>query len=236
MGETNVAEQGKAEGTTGQENPQADLKQTSEGKGQTSQTPETFTREQVEKELSDRLTEAGRTATALEKAKADIAKRETAVKEAEAKRQREDEERELRELEEATKEDPEVKPTLLAYKKKLAEKARNLIEEKAEIERRKAELEANEAGYSERFKKAATVELESMVFAAAAKHKVDANILKDKVDRLKLKDEESIDVIASAMPKKAGTTKTDSGKTIGGEDTSNLSPKEKIQRGLDEKK
>ena len=236
MGETKEAVQGEVGNEAGQ-TPQPDGTQTSDGKdGNTSKAPETFTREQVEKELSDRLTEAGRTATALEKAKADIAKRETAVKEAEAKRQREDEERELRELEEATKEDPEVKPTLLAYKKKLAEKARNLIEEKAEIERRKAELEANEAGYSERFKKAATVELESMVFAAAAKHKVDANILKDKVDRLKLKDEESIDVIASAMPKKAGTTKTDSGKTIGGEDTSNLSPKEKIQRGLDEKK
>ena len=190
----------------------------------------------MDKYVSDQLTLSGREAKSIEKMKADIEKRETAVKEAEVKRQRDDDERELRELEEATKDDPDVRPTLLAYKKKLADKARKLSEDRAEIDRRKAELEANEGSYSERFKKADATELEATIFEAATKHKVDANILKDKVDRLNLKDKESINELASALPKKVEIKTPDSGKTIGGEDTSELSPREKIQRGLDEKK
>ena len=50
----------------------------------------------------------------------------------------------------------------------------------------------------------------------AAKHGVDAVVLKDKAKRLDLKDRAQIDEIASVLPKKAVVPTTDGGKISGG--------------------
>ena len=75
-----------------------DIETSADNQG-TSKETETFTKEQVEKMVSDRLAQAGREAKSLETRQADLDKREAQIKETMAQIQKAEEERELRELE-----------------------------------------------------------------------------------------------------------------------------------------
>lgn len=207
MGETTNVEQGKATSGSGQK-PQPQEKQTSvDGSGTTS--TQTFTEsEEYKKAVSDRVTELGRKYGDLTKREQTLEAREQVLREAEERHQQEQESKEMAELEEATQDEPEVKPKLLDIKKKLAERHKD-------IARREAELKTNEAKYAEKFKSADEAEFEVTVFEIANKNEVDASVLKDKAERLKLRDEASISEIASVMAKKTESGEHDSGKTMG---------------------
>ena len=219
----------------GTETKQGDVKTSATEQG-TSKETQTFTQEQVDKQISDRLAQAGREVKTVEKMRADIEKRENAIRETEERLQQEQEERELRELEGVAQENPEEKPTLEAYRKKLANQRREL---NTKIAQYKPILDAIEAlgitdgvSLTQRIKNAEEAEFEITIFDIANEHKVDAGILKDKAEKLKLKDEASINEIAAVMPKKAETEPTDSGKTAGGIDLSNMTPDEELKEGF----
>ena len=121
--------------------------------------------------------------------------------------QKAEEERELRELEGLT-EDPKVKQDLASYKKKLAEQKRALIQ-------MEADLKTKEAQFNEKFEKATKTELELTISAVAKEQNVDLEVLKEKINKLGLKDKDSIVEIASVMQKKNTYPAPDSGKTLG---------------------
>jgi hypothetical protein len=201
-----------------------DIETSADNQG-TSEETETFTKEQVEKMVSDRLAQAGREAKSLETRQADLDKREAQIKETMAQIQKAEEERELRELEGLT-EDPKVKQDLASYKKKLAEQKRALIQ-------MEADLKTKEAQFNEKFEKATKTELELTISAVAKEQNVDLEVLKEKINKLGLKDKDSIVEIASVMQKKTPTPAPDSGKTLGGTNISGLSPEAKIRYGME---
>ena len=178
-----------------------------ESSGNETGTPEVYTREQVDKLISDRLAQAGREAKALETMKADIAKRENEIRELETKRQRDEEERELAELTSVTKDKPEELPTLKSYKDKLAQKHRALMEKEDTLRKKEAE-------FNERFTKTEQTEFEINTLNIANKHGVDHEILKTKAIELGIKGDKLED-LAKLIPKRV-ESKPDSGKTVGG--------------------
>jgi hypothetical protein len=183
----------------------------------TSQTPKTFTESDIKKAVSDALAKAGREAKALETAKADIAKREADIRKAE-------QDRELAELE-AVKDKPD-ELSILQRKQKLAADIRA---HNAEVERQRQEWDMHQAELTEL--KAAKYELS--INGVADKNGVSADLLKAKAIELGITDPAGIEKLAAIMPKKVAVPNVDSGKTMGGGvDTSNMSPRELITRGL----
>ena len=110
---------------------------------------------------------------------------------------------------------------------------------KAELSRRGRDIksiEAREKAVQEREDAIRETQWEIDVFEIAKESKVEAQTLKDKLAELKITDKETAKKIAELMTGSKITIKTDSGKNVGGTpDYSSLSPKEKIQKGLEEK-
>ena len=217
MGETNATQHDTAQTS-------ASVASSKGAAGSTS--GETFTREQVEKQVSDALAKAGRDAKKLEATRAEIAKQQEDLKNWQAQREAEVEAKELAELEGVTKEKPHELPTLLAYKQKLA------AQQKAVREREQA-LAKQEAENAERLAKATAYEFKETASTIAAKYQVDL----DKLLETGLTDVVALDKVAALMPKKdAAAFKPDSGKsTTGSPGTQNLTPRELIARGLAKK-
>jgi vacuolar-type H+-ATPase subunit I/STV1 len=187
----------------------------------TPDSPRTFTREQVTKQISDALARAGREAKALEAAKADITAREARLKAWE-------QEREDAELGDLTS-DPAEKLTLKAYREKLRADRQALNEQLSALDKEKAEWEA------------VIAETRAAIFGNTAstiaeKHGVSAEVLKDKAARLGISSLEALEELASVMPKKAAVTAPDSGRTTGGSaDLSKMSAGDLIKRGLEKR-
>ena len=184
--------------------------------GTSEQTPETFTKAQVDKIKSDALAEVGRTAKALEEREDKIAQWK---KEQEAAQ------------EEAARDDP-VALKQLRQKQKLDAQEANFNKLKADHEKwwgeRQAEVE-----------EVKTTKFEIAVFNIAQKNGVDASTLKDAAVEFNLTTEEQIESLAKRLAKGEPTKsmKLDSGKTTGGgKDLSSLSGRELIEKGLEKKK
>ena len=183
-------------------------------------TPQTFTQEQVQKQVSDALARAGRVAKDLETRTADITAREARILKAE-------QERELAELE-AVKDKPDELP-IVQRRQKLAADIRT---HNAEVERRNLEWATREAEINE----AKATRFEVTVITLAEKHGVSAEVLKAKAFELAITSAEGIAKLAEILPKKSILPVPDSGKSVGGEDTSKLSPEEKFRRGVEREK
>jgi len=184
--------------------------------GTSEQTPETFTKAQVDKIKSDALAEVGRTAKALEEREDKIAQWK---KEQEAAQ------------EEAARDDP-VALKQLRQKQKLDAQEADFNKLKADHEKwwgeRQAEVE-----------EVKTTKFEIAVFNIAQKNGVDASTLKDAAVEFNLTTEEQIESLAKRLAKGEPTKsmKLDSGKTTGGgKDLSSLSGRELIEKGLEKKK
>jgi len=179
-------------------------------------TPEV--QELINKAIHDDRMKAGRSEAAIKKQQAEIERREAVIKEAEAKRQKQEEERELAELE-AAKDKPDELP-LIQRKQALAKDIRAFNAEKAQYQAIidvLKELGVNDAeSVKSQLTSVKETAYEMAVFEAATKQGVDADVLKDKADRLKIRDKESIEELASVMPKKAKIEPPDTGKTAGG--------------------
>lgn len=194
----------------------------------TSQTPQTFTKEEVQKQISDALAKVGREAKAIETAKKDIEAREVRLKVAEQAREDAELDGAINEVPEGERESQ--RQTLKTYKDKLRADRQALTE-------REKTLAIKEAEWEDSINEAQELKFEMMVFEIAGKNGVSAEVLKDKAAKLKITDENGIEELALVMPKKTDVLPPDSGKTAGGGiDLDGMSPSEKIAYGLRNKK
>jgi len=183
-------------------------------KGTSEKTPETFTKEQRDKAVSDALSKAGRTATAFEK-------REAANKAAEDRIVQERKDRDQAELD-ATKGDPEARSAIEERHKHRETKSKLAqVTQELDVEKEKSKEASAQAVEIDRTVKAAEI---------AARHDVDLGAL------IKFTDgsPEAMEELAKSLPKKGGgkpSVRLDSGRMTGGEDWHSLSPDEKIRRG-----
>lgn len=199
---------------------------TSGGGQQTSEQPETFTREQYEeaktKAVSDALSIAGRTAKALEV-------REKAIRSAEERAAQKQKENDERELEDARDD---------IDKQALIRRQQALRDTKAELAKVMQELEEERTKGKQRDEEAVETNREILAFGIATKYSVDAETLKN-LSKHTDGSTEAIEVLAQALPKKGGAKTpliTDTGKTIGGGGTltvemvEKMSPEERFAR------
>ena len=203
------------DGTQTQQDTSGKNQDSSQGKQGTPQTPRTFTEAEVQKQVSDALSKAGRDAKSLEKRETDI--RTQLEKIAQWQKQRD------MEADERLKGNPEALDWL--------QKKRQLQQEREALEREKAE-------HAELIKSANETKKEITLWEIAQKHDIDAGELKDACEELGLATKEQFEGVAKRMAK-AGTKppqtplKPDSGKTTGGSrDTSSMSADEKLAEGF----
>jgi len=240
MGETNVVVQGDPQVTA----------QTSKGKeGSTStQTPTTYTKEQVQKFVSDALAEQGR------KHKAElepiITERDTLKSKLTELSDIQDDRTDLqRRIDELANDDP-AKFNLVKKENELRERERKLNKDIGEREKK---LTESESKHAERIKKADSVEREASILEIVEGYENgDADRLGDAITTfettfgIKVTSDEQIRKVADTLWTKKATgppkpevppLKPFSGTTDGGsEDTSNLSPREKIELGIEKLK
>lgn len=191
--------------------------ETSPGKdGSTSdKTPETFTKEQRDKDVSDALSSAGRTAKELDGLKTLLDAREQAIKDSEVATQAVAEERQRKQDAadlEAVKDDAEQ---LSIVQRNIRERQR-LAAKEAEIARRGREEDDREAKNKTRIEKAEAAELETDIFTIATKHEVDPAWLKSLTQEPhNISSLKALDEIAKGVSTKKPLD-PDSGKTTGG--------------------
>jgi len=191
---------------------------TSEGTEGTSEQEPTLTQAQAKKMVSDALSDAGRTTKEQDARKVEQDAREQGL--TEWQKERDAAERE------AVKDDPEKLDVVKERQKNRADAAEN--------RRVKAENEAAN-------KAASDSNLAILCFTIGTKHKVSHEDLKEAAIKYNLTTEELIEDLAKRMAKGEATPppgkKPDSGKTKGGTGgPSDLSPDEKIRKGLEEEK
>jgi len=183
------------------------------GSTSTSET-ETYTKEQVEKLISDKLAAAGRNAKTLIQQEKQLKAREQAIKDVESQIADWQKEREAEELEKA-RDNPELL-NLFQTKKQLRE-------EKARLAEEKAQFQADKASVQELIDSSKELQREIDIWEIAG-DKVDPVGLKELCDKLGAQTEEQIRTIADMFqpvvtPK--GETegkkplKADSGVTVG---------------------
>jgi hypothetical protein len=207
------------EGTQNSPAASADKQETPKESKQTS----TLTPEQVEKQIHDALVLAGRDAKAMAEREKKAEAREKAASEAESRILKEKEEKELAELEEAARENPEEKPRLLDFKRKLAEERRRQIEKDRTISEREQKIADKEARLE-------ALEFKEGLSDLAAKYNVSAQAIKDQVGEIR--DMTVIEKIASLIPKPITPHEPDSGKTTGGQGFAAMTPAQKIAYGM----
>lgn len=234
MGETNEAVKDAKPGVTSvtPSTPQAG----------TTSTPQTFTREQVDKEISDRLAAAGREAKKLEREKAELASGQTELKTWREEQARKAKEAEDAELEDAVANLPEAekgkkKASLQSVQERIRNESKAFNDLKSKHAPTLAVLEELGITDAESLRQAITSARETSfsmtVSTIAERNNVSAELLKDKAAKLKVTDEVGINELALVMPKKAAPGTPDSGKNVGGGgiDFKNMSPAEKIRYG-----
>lgn len=220
MGETEKATQGNPQNT----------EQTSGSKeGSTSeQTPKTYTEQEHEKIVSDRLASAGRDAKSLETREKALNAEKEKVAEQSAK------------IEQWQREQDEKLKSTDPDRYNVVQEQRKLEAMKADLDKKVADFEADKATHTERLKAADETEREITIWRIAEKHGVDSMKLKEKSTTLNLQSEEQIDELAQTM---AGAKepkmplKPDSSVTTGGgEDLSTMSSRKAFGSHLEDKK
>jgi hypothetical protein len=217
MGETKEAEKGEARGdakTSGLTSPSK--------KGSTSGgEPETFTKEQVEKEISDRLTDAGRTSADLEKREAAIKEREEAAQKAEDERiERAKQEKEARDAKdlEALADDPDAQSRL----KKIQQRERAAAEKERANKQKETQLEADKLSHQAEIDAARETRREIDVWEVAKDNGLDVVLLKETCGEFNAQSREQIEKVAKALAKGKAPEPPpppptpDSGRTSGG--------------------
>ncbi len=171
--------------------------------------PRTFTPEQVDKLLSDRLAQAGREAKVLEARKAELETREKALQEREAKE----------------RERLQGNPEELS----LFDRKRRLDAELRDFAARVKGHEEREASLTSRLKHAEEVEFGLAVAELAQETGVDAAALKE----TGIRDLAQLKKVAALLPHRGVNIRPDSGKTAGGAGFGSMSPQEKIRFGME---
>jgi len=193
----------------------------------TSQDTRTYTEQDVQKMVSDRLAAAGREAKALETRKAELERKEQEIAQWRARK----EEEEL----EAARGDPDK---LNSYQEK-----KRLRDEREELTKQRREWEQEKLSHEVEIEEARATKREIDIFDIAQEYEGgDAVKLKKLCDTFKATSKEQIREAAENLWEKKGKQTTqqkvkhDSGMTIGGTGYSDLSPDEKIRVGLEKSK
>jgi len=185
--------------------------------------PVTFTKEQVEKEVSDRLAAVGRDAKTLETREKALDAREQAVKAENERIAQAQREREMAEVE-AAKDDPAAL-TLIQQRQSVRAREDKLKADREELDRDKVQHQGD-------IESANATKREIAIWDIAQKNTVDAATLKEKCDKFNLQTPEQMEEMAKTMGAKPPPLKPDSGVTRGGVSWRDLSPDEKLRKGL----
>ena len=209
MGETKEAKKGTAQGETMTSGQTSSSKKGSTSGGE----PETFTKEQQDKAVSDALSKAGRDAKSLEERGKTLDARDEALKAREAKQKAWEDERDAEEAE-AAKSDPE---RLKAYQDR-----KSLKTERAKLEEDRATFERDKLQHAELIKAATETEKEIAIWEIAIDYGLDAIELKGRCEELEAETREQMELVAFKKKREEGESPqtslrhVDSGKTIGG--------------------
>ena len=205
--------------------------QTSQGTEGTSQdtTPETLTRDQYQKLLSDEKAKMGRELKTA-KLEAEQYKSAHSKLEGELTQTREQMSDIQRRIDEAEEEEAKGSPESL----RLYQKARQLREKEAAVLTKERAIEKERLENAEELRTAKESRTEMSIISAAVEHHVDIGRLKEKVQTFGLTTEEQISELAEtlagqAVDGKKIPPKGDSGMTIGGVGLGSLSPKEMLK-------
>ncbi len=202
--------------TTGQQNPQSESETASGVKQETS--AKTIAKEATEKAVSDALSAAGRTDEVLKA-------REQAVKAAEEKAEERRKVRDAKELEDASEED-----------RPLIQRKQSLRTAEIAVKQREEAADRKEAANQVVVEAARVTEFNTDVFNVATEHGIKADKLKELSADLGITSLNLLQKLAKSISSKEAF-RPDGGETLGGgEDTSNLSPREKIDKGNEEAK
>lgn len=216
MGETKDAEKGAPQATEQSSKGEAGI--TSGGE------PVTYTQEQADKMVSDKLAAAGRDAKSLDVKGKALDARETAIKAGEERLTQWQKDRDAEELK-AAEDNPELQ-TLIQGKKALRDKETGFAQ-------REQALTQKEEEHKDLLEAANATQREISIWEIARKQGVDASELKELSTQLNLQTNEQIERVALTMTKgKTAPIKPDSGATAGGVSWRDLSPDEKIRRAL----
>jgi len=178
--------------------------------------PETFTKEQVEKQVSDRLAATGRDAKSLETRGKDLETREVAINAEQERIAQWQKARDNEELERA-RDNPELLD-IVQQKRALREKEAKFSQDRTEFDRDKAQ-------YQELIDSANATKREIVIWDIAQKNVVDAATLKEKCDKFNLQTQEQMEEMAKTMAGAKTLLKPDSGVTTGSaKDLSGKSP------------
>uniref|UniRef100_A0A6M3J691 Scaffolding protein n=1 Tax=viral metagenome TaxID=1070528 RepID=A0A6M3J691_9ZZZZ len=197
----------------------------SQGKaGSTSQETKTYTEVEVQKMVSDRLAQTGREAKSLEQREAVIRQREEDYQRKQTDEQRRKDEEEY----EKARDNPELLNTFQGKKQ--------LREEREALAKERNQIEQDKLAHQVEIESAREIHREVEIWDIAQKYGADPVTLKE----LNLDIKQTELVAQKIGTKKSETTpkvKHDSGMTIGGgNDLDSLSPREKIERGLEQNK
>lgn len=190
--------------------------------------PETLTREQIQKLISDERAKAGRELKAA-KVEAETYKTAHTKLESELTETRERMSEIQKRIDEAEEEEAKGSPeSLRAYQKEKAARereARAIVKEKAADEK--------ERSVADRLAKADAQDIEMSIISAAVEKHVDIEKLKEKCQKFNLTTEEQIsdmaETLASQAEGKKLPPKGDSGKTIGATGLGSLPPAEMLK-------
>lgn len=180
--------------------------------------PETFTKEQAQKQVSDALAAAGRDAKSLETRGKDLDAREVNLKAEQERITQWQKERDAEQLE-AARDNPQLLDQV--------QQKRQLRDDRTKLNQDRAEFERDKAEHKGVIDAASATQREITIWDIAQKNGVDAANLKDKCDKFNLQSNEQMEEMAKTMSgtKPAEPLKPDSGETTGGgKDLSGKSP------------
>lgn len=194
--------------------------------------PETLTREQAQKLLSDGNAKLGRELKAV-RAEAESYKAAYSKLEGELNDTRTKLSDIQRRIDETEEEEARSSPDSL----RLYQKEKQLRELEANLTDSKRKLDAEKQSHAAELSLAAESKIEMAIISAAVQHHLDIDRLKEKCQRLKLTTSEQISEMAETMSGqgqidgdgKRKIPRGDSGMNIGGGSLSGLSPKERLQ-------
>lgn len=199
------------------------------GEGITPPEPETYTKDQAQKMVSDALAAKGRDARSLEQRETAIKDREETVLAEEAEIAQRKRENDAADLAEARRDPAKMRDYQTRKTRETSDE--DIKAERVAIKKDRAQLEKDKAEHAGELGAAREEQRAINIWKIADKHGVSAAALKD----LGIDDMDALEKIAAVMAGGKGQQEPDSHLKSGKQkDLTGLSPRAVIQRGLDE--
>ena len=177
-------------------------KDSSAGEGGTTsqETPQTYTKQQMDKAVSDALSQAGRDAKALETQRNELTQQAEAIEttKQEIEKYRQDQDAAFME---AVKNNPDAV--------NWAEKNKELQAKEKELKKQLADFNKTKLEYDAQIKAAQETQKEINIFSVASEKKVDPQRLKTLSDKFGITDKDKLAELADEIASKGGTSTQD---------------------------